>query len=211
MGGVRMSGEPDYPEEARRALPADEAELLGLLCEFTDRRLEAAGRERERIERLAAEAELAAALHAFLREAWEALDGLAREVNLVMHHVRPDAGLEPPLQMSRQCTLYTVRLSLREGPAADHPVSRLLWDGTREEAPAGYRRLSFLYNLSRFVPLPLPEGGLPGAQDVPPCLQALVRPAEVDRCDPREGTGEVLDWLRGFIADARALLARSMP
>ena len=123
----------------------------------------------------------AATLHAFLRECWEALDGLAREVNLVMHALFPAAGLYAPFEMTRQCTFYVVRKLLHDWPrTAAHPVSDLLWSETREDASAAYRRLSYLYNVSLFLPLAPVNGRLPGAEDFPSLRAPWQAPASRD-------------------------------
>jgi hypothetical protein len=195
-------------EHGQDGLPADDAELLRLLRAFTEERLTAAQACRER---LLEAPEDGAALHAFLREAWETLDGLAREVNALMHALFPDAGLYPPDRMTRQCTFYVVRKLLHECPAtAAHPVSELLWRETRGAAAPAYRRLSLLYNLSLFVPLAVVDGRLPSAADVPPAVRPLVRPQAVEGVKLSEGLEEILGWEEGLVAECRALLALAL-
>ncbi len=199
-------------EAAARVLPPDEAELLAALHRFTAERLEAAADCREALlGRLRGGADAGPALHAFLRECWEALDGLAREVNVCMHHLFPEAGLYTPMEMTRQCTFYVIRKTLHESPhTAAHPVSLLLWGRTREAAAEPYERLSFLYNLSLFLPIDLPEGQLPATSDVPGFARSLLRPAGMERCDAGEGTGEMLRWLGSLTTEAYALLAAAL-
>ncbi len=200
---------------ASGALPPPEADLLGTLHRFTGRRLAAAWACRGRLlDALAAgNADAAEAeLHAFLRESWEVLDGLAREVNLCMVHLFPDAGLYPPFEMTRQCTFYVVRKKLHEQPdTADHPVSRLLWERTREEPGEAYRRLSFLHNLSLFSTVPLLPGALlPGSDDVPDAVRPLLKPATVPRAEAGQTTDETLQWLADLCSAAYAILAGSL-
>ena len=200
---------------ASEALPAPKGELLRVLHRFTGRRRAAAGVCRGRLlDALAAEdADAAEAeLHAFLRESWEALDGLAREVNLCMEHLFPEVGLYPPLEMTRQCTFYVVRKKLHEHPAtASHPVTRLLWARTRERPDAAYRRVSFLYNLSLFCPVPLGPGGmLPGSDDIPHAVRPLLKPSAVPPAGAGEASGEILRWLAELSAQIYATLAASL-
>ncbi len=209
-----MSPEPDTGllETAAGVLPAQQVELLAALHRFTEERLGAADACREALlKRIREGGRPEPELHAFLRECWEALDGLAREVNVCMHHLFPEAGLPPPMEMTRQCTFYVIRKALHESPQATaHPVSRLLWERTREQGGEPYERLSFLYNLSLFLPLWLPEAQLPGTTDVPEFARFLLRPAAVDRCDADEGTREILRWLRGFAAETYGSLAAAL-
>jgi hypothetical protein len=187
----------DYRATTGWGLPQDEA---GLLHEFTAARLAGAAEARDRGD-----------LHGFLRECWEVLDGLAREVNLVMHHSFPDARLYPPQDMTRQCTFYVVRKNLAEhADTADHPVSRLLWEETREDAVPAYERLSFLYNLSLFAPLPLPDGQLPGSDDVPDAVRPLIKPSNVLRAPFGDGTADILTWLRSFTQRCYERLAKAL-
>ena len=204
----------EYPEDqflraAALALPADEAELLDAPHRFTQERLASARLCRER---LPASGEAHAELHAFLRECWEALDGLAREANVCMHRLSPDAGLHPPLEMSRQCSLYVLRQKLHESPqTAAHPMSELLWRETREAPAPECARLSFLYNLSLFMPLPIPaEGTLPGTGDVPACALRIVKHQAVERCDMAYGLDAILHWLESLMAECYRLLAEAM-
>jgi len=196
------------------ALGSAERALLAELHGFTAERMAAAAATRERLLQGLSEGgrpTASAGLHAFLRECWEALDGLAREVNVCMYDLFPQAGLYPPLEMTRQCTFYVVRKKLHEHPAvARHAVARLLWERTRERPDPPYVRLSFLYNLSLFLCLPLPGGLLPGSQDIPPHATQLVRPAHVDRCPVGQGTCEMLDWLKGFAGECYAALSRAL-
>ncbi len=193
--------------DADAVLPADEAALLWALHTFTAERLAVARVCRERL----LDTQDGAALHAFLRECWEALDGLAREVNVVMHALYPGAGLYPPLEMTRQCTFYVVRKLLHESPETSrHPVAQLLWRETRQAPHPAYRRLSFLYNLSLFVPVAPVKGRLPGAGDVPAYAGDLVRAQQVEGCGLGEGTAEVLDWLNGLVVECYALLGRAL-
>jgi hypothetical protein len=205
--------EQDALLAAAGALPADEAELLRSLHAFTAERLAAARACRERLlEAVRAGRDGSAELHAFLRESWEVLDGLAREVNLVMHALFPEAGLYPPFEMTRQCTFYVVRKLLHEGPAtAAHPVTELLWHETRDDGRPAYRRLSFLHNLSLFLPLaPLAGGRLPGTADVPPWAVALVRPRQVEAGGLSEGLDEMLEWLDGMLRSCYAALCAGL-
>jgi len=194
---------------AAEALPADEAELLRGLHAFTAERLAAAQACRERLlEASRAGRDGAPELHAFLRESWEVLDGLAREVNLLMHAVYPAAGFYPPFDMTRQCTFYVVRKLLHESPAtAAHPVADLLWRETREDGHPAYRRLSFLHNMGLFLPVAPTGGRLPGTADVPPAALPLIKPQQTDPCDLAVGTDEMLAWLAGLVRECYARLA----
>jgi len=183
---------------AEEALPAEEVELLQALHAFTTERLAAAQACRAR---LLAAPKSGAELHAFLRECWEALDGLAREVNLVMHVLFPAAGLYPPFEMTRQCTFYVVRKLLHDSPATTaHPVPNLLWRETRDDARPAYRRLSFLYNLTLFLPVAPVGGRLPGTAELPPYARFLVRPQAVGGCKLEEGLEEILAWEKALVA-----------
>ncbi len=207
--------QPSYPERAAQSLPAAKAALLGELHRFTALRLAGAERCRERcLQAVGADnADLTEAeLHAFLRECWEALDGLAREANLCMEHVLPEAGLYPPLQMTRQCTFYMVRRKLHEHPAtADLPVSRLLWERTRARPEKPYLRLSFLYNLSLFLPLRLTEDGrLPGSGDLADAARGIVKVQRVERCGLEPGLDAMLGWVRELCDRCYALLTTAL-
>lgn len=196
-----------FLEIAGTRLPAEEADLLGRLHQFTAARLAQARRLQADMEAHADAPEV----HAFLRECWEALDGLAREVNLCMHHLFPGARLYPPLEMTRQCTFYMVRKLLREAPAtADHPVAQLLWEETRGVRGGPYGRLSFLYNVSLFLPMPLPGGRLPGHEDLPEAALRLVRPQPQEGAPVAEGTSGIRDWLEGFAGECYAMLGEAL-
>ncbi len=211
-----MTTDPDsaFLEAAGDALPHESQVLLRDLHRFTARRLAAVRNSRkdlcnalDRDDTTAAEM----ALHGFLRDCWEALDGLSREVNLALHHIHPDATLYPPFEMTRQCSLYMVRKKLHEHPAtADRPVSRLLWQRTRETPDEAYERLSFLYNLSLFFPLELTEGRLPGTEDLPPAARSIIKSADVARRDAREAVREMLNWVEDLLEGCYALLAKAV-
>jgi hypothetical protein len=199
---------------ARRVLTPDETALFLLLRRFTNERLAAAGTLAERLQ-ASPGSTAGAELHAFLRECWEALDGLAREVNLVMHRLFPAARLFPPLEMTRQCTFYTVRKVLHEHPhTSEHPVSCLLWQRTRSSPDETYCRLSFLYNLSLFLPVPVLEGHvLPGTGDVPAAARGIIRqpPAgDVARCGLSRGVEGILQWLTALVVECRRLLEEAL-
>ncbi|NLW50429.1 MAG: hypothetical protein GXY85_06245 [Candidatus Brocadiaceae bacterium] len=209
-----VPGEAEFLEAARQVLPRRTAELLRGLHDFTRERLEAAALCRTRI-RTAHEAgdPVGVELHAFLRESWGVLDGLAREVSACMAHLAPEAGPGPPGGMWRRCTFYVLRRTLHAHPStADHPVSRLLWEHTRTAPALPYRRLSFLYNLSLFLPLwPLPEPGrLPGRDDVPEAARGSIRDAGLPPCGLREGTREIRDWLEGLLGECYARLTDAL-
>ncbi|MFO8007797.1 MAG: hypothetical protein R6V05_08685 [Candidatus Brocadiia bacterium] len=200
-----------FTEQWARRLPAQEAALLGELHGFTARRLAGAERcQQQCLEAAGADdVDLAEAeLHAFLRECWEALDGLAREVNLCMGHLLPEADLYPPLKMTRQCTFYMVRKKLHEHPTGrEHPVSRLLWQRTRARPDEPYERLSFLYNLSLFFPLRLTENGrLPGSPDLPEAARNIVKAQHIERCDLDEGLNTSLRWVGGLCESCYGVL-----
>ena len=87
----------------------------------------------------------------------------------------------------------------------------MLWDETRLNPRPAYTRLSFLYNLSLFVPVPLPGGDvLPGSADVPGHFQGIIRPAQVQSCGIGEGLDEILAWLRDFAGRCCSLMARAL-
>ena len=191
----------DFMALAQRRLAGPQAELLRALHRFTTLRLRAADRSLSRLSGPAAGPDaVQMELHAFLRQCWDALDGLGREVNLVMRHLFPEAGLYDPLEMTRQCTFYMVRKLLGEHPTtADHAVTRLLWERTRGAPEDAYRRLSFLHNVAIFFPIPLPGGTwLPGTDDLPPAARGIVKPQRVQRCDLREGVRELREWVGNF-------------
>ena len=202
----------EYLDAVRAALPCDQAALLVELHAFTGERLRAARACRERaLGAIGDDAATGPELHAFLRECWEVLDGLAREVNAVMHGLFPGARLFPPAEMTRQCTFYVVRKNLHEHPdTADHPVSRLLWHQTRERPAEAYRILSFLYNASLFVPLSLTgEGRLPGSADLPEVARGLVRATDVPSADPGDALSAIVVWLDRLVSDCRGLLSEA--
>jgi hypothetical protein len=192
-------------EAAAEALPDPTKRLLQSLHAFTLERLEAASLcKTSMMTSLRAGGVAGIGLHSFLRECWAALDGLAHEVNVCMEHMFPNAGLYPPQSMTRQCTFYVLRKKLHEHPdTAEHPVSRVLWERTREAPPVPYLRLSFLHNLSLFLPLSqLPEPDrLPGSRDVPEIAQEAIRHVDVPRCGLEEGTQEILDWLAELLGE----------
>jgi hypothetical protein len=213
---MNIEGEKELFAAADAALPLGERALLGELVVFVAHRLQTATHVRERVGLLlsaSAEAErLQMEVHTFLRECWDVLDGLGRQVNVCLYGLFPDAGLDPPERMTRQCTFYTVRRALHRAPsAATHPVSELLWEHTRVEPDPAYTRLSFLYNLSLFVPVPLPGGdSLPGTGDLPAHVQGVIRAAQAEGCGIEEGLDEILDWLRDFVAQCYSLMAYAL-
>jgi hypothetical protein len=144
-----------------------------------------------------------AELHSFLRDCWEVLDGLGREVNVCMYHLFPDAPLYPPGAVTRQCTFYMVRKKLHDHPkTAGHPVTRLLCDSTQAGPSKEYARLSFLYNISLFLPLMLAGAGeLPGMADLPEAARPVIRPAQVERCSAEEGVKGIVKWLESLLAE----------
>lgn len=197
-------------------LPTQTGELLRLLHRFTLERLEAARRRRQAVLDIAHEPDKSQAcgaeIHSFLRDCWEVLDGLARELNVCMHHLFPSAALYPPGAITRQCTFYMVRKKLSEHPqAAGHPVTRLLWDSTRGRSAEEYERLSFLYNISLFLPLTLTvDGQLPGMADLPAAARAIIKPAHVERCSVEEGVRQILNWLESLVAQCYDQLTDAM-
>lgn len=213
---MEAHGHKEFLTAASAALSGEEAELLWLLHRFTRERLEAVVRTRRRfLGRLRENSEeglAVAELHSLVRECWAVLDGLAREVNLCMQHLFPEAGLFPPMEMSRQCTFYVVRKMLHENPTtADHPVSKSLWEPTRGAPAEPYERLSFLYNLSLFLPVRVVENSkLPGSDDVPSVAQGIVKGAAVKRCEAVEGTEETLRWLHEFVVGCYDRLAQAL-
>ena len=202
-----------FLEAAERRLSAADIELLHMLNQFTDARLSMASQQAENARRQAGSAavlsETQAHLHAFLTESWDALDGLAREINLCMYRLYPELGLYAPSRMTRQCGMYMVRKILRESPLMrDHPISQLLWERTRTRPTAAYRRLSFLYNLSVFVPVPVPRGSrLPGTDDVPETLQPLLKDPPLKGCPLGQGLDEMERWLGDLVGTTYNLLS----
>jgi hypothetical protein len=205
----------DLLAAAEATLPPESMALLRALHEFARARL-AGVRLRQRtvgpLLDAGARAEAESDLHALLRECWEVLDGLAREVKLCMAHLFPDAGLYAPAMMTRQCTFYVVRKKLHEGTeTANHPVTRLLYDSTRAAATKEYERLSFLYNVSLFLPLALTEdGALPGSADLTDTARAVVKPAQIDRCGAKEGLEEITNWLESLVGECYQRLAAGL-
>lgn len=190
---------------ADATLPLPGRAVLADLSMFVTHRLDAADQLRERIAGLvssgASGQTIQPEIHAFLRECWDVLDGLGRQINICLYGLFPDAGLQPPERMTRQCTFYTVRRALRRHEdACGHPLCDLLWSETRARAAPAYVRMSFLYNLSVFVPVPLPEGvRLPSAADVPVHVRGLIRTSDTGTCSIGDGLDEMLGWLRGFV------------
>jgi hypothetical protein len=178
----------------------DSGALAGDLRAFTDARLRAAANLARR------EAPWGSArLHAFLREAWEALDGLAREANAALYASLPQLPLYPPREMTRQCTFYVLRKMLREG-APDHPMARHFWMRTRDGADRPYRVLSYFYNLSLFLPVPLPGGRLPAHDELPEHARALVKAQPVEGGPVHEEVRQIHRWLSDFVRASRELL-----
>lgn len=199
-------------------LDAETMELLRVLHGFTRLRLSGAGDGQRKLAQLvesdADQAALERELHGFLSQCWDSLDGLGREVNLCMAGLFPEAGLFPPLRMTRQCTFYVVRKKLHDYPGTvGHPVSGLLWHRTRDDPAEAYERLSFLYNWSLFAPVPMPDGRLlPGSGDVPEVMRGLVRAVRsgpLGRCGISEGSDEIVRWLERLAADCYGELARA--
>jgi len=198
-------------EAAEAALPEGEAELFGQIAVFVRRRIEGAGAALERTKAAPSVEATQCELHVFLRECWEALDGLGRLVSLSLEPLYPGAGLAPAGRMTRQCTFYTVRRDLSaDADAAEHPLSVLVWHETREEPSAAYRTLSFLYNVSLFAAVPLPGGRLPGWQDLPACLKTMVRRQPVEGGPVPEGLEEVLEWEKDFVRRCYTGMARTL-
>jgi hypothetical protein len=204
----------------RGVLSGASVNLLSEFLAFVDQRL-GAGRlclqaVRGLLERRSAAESLQPEAHHLVRDAWEALDGMGRTVNLALYPLFPDIGLYSPERMMRQCTFYTVRRALhRNRGSASHRVTRLLWHETREEAAPAYCRLSFLNNLTVCVPIPIVDGDkLPGWQDLPPHMAHAVKGQKIDRCPLADGCDEILTWLDGFSDRCLAALAeavRGMP
>jgi hypothetical protein len=200
---MESAGERELLAAAEAALSGAERALMGEILAFVAQRLESARVQRTRIGgALACSAQtetLQEHVHGFLRECWDALDGLGRLVSLCLYGLFPSAGLHAPKRITRQCTFYTVRRSLRNDPAAAaHPLSVLLWDETRRTPAAAYVRLSFLYNISLFVPVPLRGGRLPGSADLAEHVRCLIRPQHVEGCPVEAGLNGILEWLSAF-------------
>ena len=208
--------EEEFLAAAAAALSPSELALLEELHRFTADRLLAASRKLgEILAALEGDAEPAAkgeSLHAFLREAWEALDGLARQVNLCLVRRLPEAKLYPPERMTRQCTFYMVRKKLHEHPAtSEHPVSRLLWGATKSRPGGPYASLSFLYNLSVFLPIPIVEGRrLPGSDDIPAFARPLLKVQEMESSPIDSALTAIYRWLEGFAAECYSLLREEL-
>ncbi len=201
---MSVDGERELLSAAGASLSESRRDMLVELVRFVDGRLVAAATTRQRIgEQLSCPASVEALqreTHAFLRECWDVLDGLGRQVNLCLHPLFPETKLWPPERMTRQCTFYTVRRALHRSPqAAAHPLSALLWEETRSRPAPAYVRLSFLYNVSLFVPIPLPAcRRLPGSAELPEHVRGLVKPGDVEGCPIEAGLDEIISWLGGF-------------
>jgi len=206
-----------YLEAARGALEEAEFALLDELHRFTLARLGAAASQLTCVSQIldsgAPLEVLEAPVHAFLRETWEALDGLAREINLCMGRAFPQAALYDPFSMTRQCRFYTVRKILHEDPeAARHPLSQLLWDRTRAKPAEAYRRFSFLCNLSVFATVPLvgEDARLPGSGDLPRWLRGLARDRDMAGCPLVGGLQDIYSWAEDLVGECYALLAQCL-
>ena len=206
-----------YLEVARGALETAELQLLEELHRFTRARLRAGAacidRVSQALESTAPADVLEANIHAFLRETREALDGLAREINLCMRRAFPKAALYDPQAMTRQCGFYVVRKALHEDhDAAGHPLSRLLWDRTRARPDEAYRRFSFLCNLSVFATIPLigHSRQLPGSEGVPDWLRRLTRDEHVAGCPLADGLQGIHSWAKALIGECYGLLAECL-
>lgn len=188
------------------ALYSREALLLFRdLLTFVGQRFRAAGEAADRVADAPAERDEGAAvrleLHTMLSECWEALDGVGRLVNVCLHPRFPGSGLFPPDEITRQCTFYTVRRDLHRHPKASrHPLAELMWEQTRHSPHPAYERLSFLYNISRFLPVPLVgERELPGWEDLPERVRSLLRPQEVERRPLPAALEEIMRWEEAFL------------
>jgi len=211
-----LPGEAELLRTAGRVLTGPERELFEALHQFAAQRFEAADAAAARIQRLLGEgaqaAELQREVHAFLRECWDTLDAIGRQVNICAWRLFPDAGFYPPGRMTRQCTFYTVRRALHaSGVASPHPLAALLWEETRSRAHPAYVRLSFLYNVALFAPVPLPHATrFPGTADLPGWLRGLVKVQDVAGVLLTAGTVEVLEWLRDFAGRCYRLMERTL-
>jgi len=211
---MNISGAEKVMHCAPGRLSGPERALLRRLHHFTQQRLESAQAAVSDVNGDAASVRRTQdSVHRFIRDCYDGLDGLAQEVNLCMHHLYPAAGLYPPRSMTRQCGLYMVRKILRENPDTSlHPVTSHLWRHTREPGDDEYERLSFLYNLTIFVPVPLLEEGgkLPGDGDLPAELQPFARDRQIRPCPVRRGLKEMLEWTEGFADNTYGLLADAL-
>lgn len=149
-------------------------------------------------------------LHIYLRECWDGLDGVGRLINTCLYPRFPESGLLPPEEMTRQCTFYTVRRDLHNNQkTCEHPLSNLIWTETSRTAASGYKRLSYLYNISLFFPLPVERSGLlAGVADLPAHYRSLIRQQNLEECTVKEAVNEIGGWLKGFIAECYAEIER---
>jgi len=204
-----ISGSEGFMQQAEVCFSRPDLALFRRLHRFTRQRLHSA---RSAAENLCAAESLRNKqnfLHRFIRDCYDGLNGCAREVNLCMHHLFPGVDLYPPRHMSRQCGLYTVRKILRESQqTSSHPVSVHLWNRTREPGDEAYRRLSFLYNISTFAPLPLARDAthLPGDAELPDELQPFTREEGIESCEASEGAHQILKWTKEYIGHTYSLL-----
>jgi len=217
-GGATMglTGEKELLEAAALSLAAGERELFEALTRFAVQRYQAADRAAARIRQRLAEgaptAELQVEVHAFLRECWDVLDGLGRQINVCLYRRFPGSRLYPPDRLTRQCTFYTVRRGLHASEATcSHPLAALLWEETRAHEHPAYARLSFLYNLALFAPLPLPQGNrFPATDGLPDHLRALVKAQDVAGVSLEAGTREILAWLGDFAGRCYRLMVSTL-
>ena len=105
-----------------------------------------------------------------------------------------------------------VRKILHEDPAtADHPVSELLWNETREQPAEAYKRLSYLHNISLFLPVPLLAGmHLPGSSDLPEFAHPVLKPQQIESCPLVSGTEDICRWAAGFCHRCYGLLEEAL-
>jgi hypothetical protein len=196
--------------DAESVLSSAQFALLREMRRFTAARLESAGAALQHVREASREA-LPRAVHWFLRECWDTLDGLGRQVALCTRQVIPELKPLDPAEMRSQLTLYTVRRDLHREPAsADHPLTLLLWHRTRDPSSEPYDRLSFLYNLSLFFEIPLSDGRwLPGHDDLPETVQELVRSQDIEAVRVVSGLEQIMDWLRRFVDRCEDQMARA--
>jgi hypothetical protein len=218
---MRLAGESELGQAAEKALSGPAVPLFRDQMQSVSERLAGAEAARSRlllVQSMSGDpAAVQRELHVFLRECWDAMDGLGRQINLCLQPVFPDSGLLPAAEVTRQCTFYTVRRALRaHEDAAAHPLSRLIWASTREPSTVPCERLSFLCNIAFFVPLPILEGGkFPGQADLPEYLGNVIRPQDVAAIEIMQGMDEMLIWVQQFVgqcymAMAKVLLERTL-
>lgn len=208
---MKKSIEDGVWESLCQLYPAEKCQtVISDLIVFVGRRIAGAESRHAALKKGALESsEIPHAVRSFTGEAWNALDGTGRLINCALFPRYPSAGLMSPPNITPQCTFYTVRRDLhRDSEASDHPLSRIMWQETRDASEPSYERLSLYYHLTQFLPLRLnADKQLPGWTDLPDHVRDLMRHQNVDYISPEKGVNQIWTWERTFLKTLFELIA----